>query len=69
MQRLARDKAEAAEVLVRAEPDYAKAFILAADTASPWGAAFSASPRGEHEAADTLSACAAATTASIARSA
>jgi septum formation protein len=32
VQRLARAKAEAAKELVRAEPDYAKAFILAADT-------------------------------------
>ena len=54
VQRLARDKAEAAKLLVRAEPDYAKAFILAADTAVAVGRRILGKPEEGDRATDTL---------------
>ena len=69
VQRLARAKADAAKLLVRAEPDYAKAFILAADTTVAVGRRFSASPRRATARPTRSSACAAAIIASTAPSA
>src|SRR4029077_19837671 len=46
VQRLARAKAEAAKLLVRAEPEYAKAFILTADTAVALGRRILGHPAG-----------------------
>ncbi|HEV3242352.1 MAG TPA: Maf family nucleotide pyrophosphatase [Methyloceanibacter sp.] len=54
VQRLARAKAEAAKLLVRAEPDYAKAFILAADTAVAVGRRILGKPEEGDRAMDTL---------------
>jgi septum formation protein len=54
VQRLARAKAEAAKELVRAEPDYAKAFILAADTAVAVGRRILGKPEEGDRATDTL---------------
>ena len=54
VQRLARDKAEAAKLLVRAEPDYAKAFILAADTAVAVGRRILGKPEEGDRATDAL---------------
>ncbi|HKA47282.1 MAG TPA: Maf family nucleotide pyrophosphatase, partial [Methyloceanibacter sp.] len=54
VQRLARAKAEAAKVLVRAEPDYAKAFVLAADTAVAVGRRILGKPEEGNRATDTL---------------
>jgi len=54
VQRLARAKAEAAKVLVRAEPDYAKAFILAADTTVAVGRRILGKPEEGNRATETL---------------
>ena len=54
VQRLARAKAEAAKLLVRAEPDYAKSFILAADTAVAVGRRILGKPEEGNRAAETL---------------
>ena len=54
VQRLARAKAEAAKLLVRAEPDYAKAFILAADTMVAVGRRILGKPEEGNRATDTL---------------
>ena len=69
VQRLARDKAEAAKLLVRAEPDYANAFILAADTTVAVGRRILGKPERATGQPIRSSACAAATIASIAPSA
>ena len=52
--RLARAKAEAAKLLVRAEPDYTKSFILAADTAVAVGRRMLGKPEEGDRATDTL---------------
>jgi septum formation protein len=54
VRRLARAKAEAAKALVRAEPDYAKSFILAADTAVAVGRRILGKPDEGNFAIDTL---------------
>ena len=54
VQRLARAKAEAAKLLVRAEADYAKAFILAADTTVAVGRRILGKPEEGNRATDTL---------------
>jgi septum formation protein len=54
VQRLARAKAEAAKLLVRAEPDYAKSFILAADTAVAVGRRILGKPEEGNRATETL---------------
>jgi septum formation protein len=54
VQRLARAKAEAAKLLVRVELDYAKAFILAADTAVALGRRILGKPEEGDRAMDTL---------------
>jgi septum formation protein len=54
VQRLARAKADAAKALVRAEPDYAKAFILTADTAVAVGRRILGKPEEGARATDTL---------------
>src|SRR5262245_21513396 len=54
VQRLARAKAEAAKELVRAEPDYAKSFILAADTAVAVGRRILGKPEEGNRATETL---------------
>ena len=54
VQRLARAKAEAAKLLVRAEPDYAKSFILAADTAVAVGRRILGKPDEGNRATETL---------------
>jgi len=54
VQRLARAKAEAAKPLVRAEPDYVKCFILAADTTVAVGRRMLGKPEEGDRAIDTL---------------
>jgi septum formation protein len=54
VKRLARAKAEAARKMVRAEKDYAKAFILAADTVVAVGRRVLGKAELEHEAGDAL---------------
>jgi septum formation protein len=54
VRRLARTKAEAALKLTRAEPDFAKAFLLAADTVVAVGRRVLGKAELEHEAADAL---------------
>ncbi len=54
VRRLARAKAEAAKKLVRAEPDYAKSFILAADTCVAVGRRILGKPEEGNRATDTL---------------
>src|SRR5918996_3851713 len=54
VKRLARAKAEAALKLVRADKDYAKAFILAADTVVAVGRRVLGKAELEHEAGDAL---------------
>jgi septum formation protein len=54
VQRLARAKAEAARELVRSEPDYAKCFILAADTTVAVGRRILGKPDEGELATDTL---------------
>jgi septum formation protein len=54
VRRLARAKAEAARKLIRAEPDYAKCFILAADTAVAVGRRILGKPEEGDKATDTL---------------
>jgi septum formation protein len=54
VRRLARAKAEAARKLVRAEPDYAKSFILTADTAVAVGRRILGKPEEGDRAIDTL---------------
>lgn len=54
VRRLARAKAEAAKALVRAEPDYAKSFILAADTCVAVGRRILGKPEEGNLATDTL---------------
>ncbi len=54
VRRLAHAKAEAAFRLVRAEPDYANSFILAADTAVSVGRRILGKAEMEHEAARSL---------------
>ncbi len=54
VRRLARAKAEAAKLLVRAEPDYAKSYILAADTAVAVGRRILGKPEEGDRAIDTL---------------
>jgi septum formation protein len=54
VRRLARAKAEAARKLVRAEPDYAKSFILAADTTVAVGRRILGKPEEGDRAIDTL---------------
>jgi septum formation protein len=54
VRRLAHAKAEAAHRLVRAEPDYANSFILAADTAVSVGRRILGKAEMEHEAARSL---------------
>jgi septum formation protein len=54
VQRLARDKADAAKALVRAEPDYGKSFILAADTVVAVGRRILGKPEEADRAIDTL---------------
>jgi septum formation protein len=54
VRRLARAKAEAARLLVRAEQDYAKSFILAADTAVAVGRRILGKPEEGDRANDTL---------------
>lgn len=54
VRRLARNKAEAARKLVRAEPDFAKAFVLAADTVVAVGRRVLGKAELEHEAGDAL---------------
>ncbi len=54
VKRLARAKAEAAKKLIRAEKDYAKAFVLAADTVVAVGRRVLGKAELEHEAGDAL---------------
>src|ERR1700693_341366 len=54
VRRLARAKAEAARKLIRAEKDYAKAFVLAADTVVAVGRRVLGKADLEHEAGDAL---------------
>jgi len=54
VRRLARAKAEAALKLVRTEPEYAKSFLLAADTVVAVGRRVLGKAELEHEAADAL---------------
>jgi septum formation protein len=54
VKRLARAKAEAARKMVRAEKDYAKSFILAADTVVAVGRRVLGKAELEHEAGDAL---------------
>jgi septum formation protein len=54
VRRLARAKAEAALKLIRAEKDYAKAFVLAADTVVAVGRRVLGKAELEHEAGDAL---------------
>ena len=54
VKRLARAKAEAARKLIRAEKDYAKAFVLAADTVVAVGRRVLGKAELEHEAGDAL---------------
>ncbi|MGH6864618.1 MAG: Maf-like protein [Methyloceanibacter sp.] len=54
VRRLARAKAEAALKLVRAEPEFAKSFVLAADTVVAVGRRVLGKAELEHEAADAL---------------
>lgn len=54
VRRLARAKAEAARKLVRAEPDYATSYILAADTAVAVGRRILGKPEEGDRAIDTL---------------
>src|SRR3972149_6490745 len=54
VRRLARAKAEAAKKLIRAEKDYAKAFVLAADTVVAVGRRVLGKAELEHEAGDAL---------------
>ena len=54
VKRLARSKAEAARKMVRAEKDYAKSFILAADTVVAVGRRVLGKAEMEHEAGDAL---------------
>jgi septum formation protein len=54
VKRLARAKAEAARKMVRAEKDYAKSFILAADTVVAVGRRVLGKAEMEHEAGDAL---------------
>jgi septum formation protein len=54
VRRLARAKAEAALKLIRAEKDYAKAFLLAADTVVAVGRRVLGKAELEHEAGDAL---------------
>jgi septum formation protein len=54
VKRLARDKCEAARKLVRAEKEYAKAFVLAADTVVAVGRRVLGKAELEHEAGDAL---------------
>jgi septum formation protein len=54
VRRLARAKAEAARKLIRAEPDLAKAFLIAADTVVAGGRRVLGKAELEHEAGDAL---------------
>src|SRR5262247_2764370 len=54
VRRLARAKADAAKKLIRAETDYAKAFILAADTCVAVGRRILGKPEEGNRATDTL---------------
>jgi septum formation protein len=54
VRRLARDKCEAARKLVRAEKEYAKSFVLAADTVVAVGRRVLGKAELEHEAGDAL---------------
>jgi nucleoside triphosphate pyrophosphatase len=54
VKRLARAKAEAAKKLIRAEKDYEKAFVLAADTVVAVGRRVLGKAELEHEAGDAL---------------
>jgi septum formation protein len=54
VRRLARAKAEAARRLVRAEPEFEKAFVLAADTVVAVGRRVLGKAELEHEAGDAL---------------
>ena len=54
VRRLARAKAEAAKKLIRAEEEYAKAFVLAADTVVAVGRRVLGKAELEHEAGDAL---------------
>jgi septum formation protein len=54
VRRLARAKAEAAKKLIRAEPDYAKSYILAADTAVAVGRRILGKPEEGDRATDAL---------------
>lgn len=54
VRRLARDKAEAALKITKSEPEFAKAFLLAADTVVAVGRRVLGKAELEHEAADML---------------